>query len=244
MVMRKVLKSLHEAADMPNNPSQCVVDPDIPWDTGKNYDNGKVSVHLHFRGYWRGESQKADLCAVFERAIPEVPEDHPIATGGYTRILYGRRYYRDQFVFINPIKVVTQPQRMVHWTVSVVRLRLFNQPLSVEGQSLDKTLATFHKLIPMREDRELGARIQEVRASERFCEFPCEMVEGGPCIVNTIPDQQTPLTLREWLGDRDAEAAFRPIRIELDGNRVGFRFEKETDFLFQTFQVLVGPVGL
>jgi hypothetical protein len=246
-VVGEIFENVNDSRDIVQNTIQKVSGVDIRRTVAQCFNDGKVRFHLHFRGHWDGESKEADLCAVYERPVDEVPIDYLQGTSGPSgsRLLNGSGDDRDEFVFVGVVNVSEHPQEMFSRVQSIIRLQLLDKCLRVNWQPGDSSSCSMAKRLSRIGNvvnRKLSVPVVGYRSAECFGQLPDEMVKSGSGIVNAISDQQPPVVLWQWLSNRDIETALRSVHVEFCGNRVGFRVEKGTNLIFVNVQMMIGPV--
>jgi len=220
---------------------------ELLWDSlAEAYAEGWLGLHVHFRAGFVEGGIAGDWCAAFNKA----EDGFDVVNGEVVRNEVGRTHLREKNNMGQPVlvlirKLVELPQwAAVNPIRSVVRLQTLDNCLRVWRDAPDHALAFARELCAIAEDGERRLALDVGRDPPAVMsegQFVDEVVEGGPEVVDTVPDDEA-----EFDGRRvehfEPRELVEGINIEVRPSSVRAFISPGSHFGFKAFQVLERPV--
>jgi hypothetical protein len=211
--------------------------------TIKRYVKREVGFHFHLF-VWNANRDRhlGDYCVKLKWPVEDSSgERSPSGAVPPDRTLIRKNFGRgEQLVFISRVKFLKKPESACLWIRSEVRLQLVDfcdrGPMP---NALDSPI-TAEPLMLSQTNRERGVSIGEITTGEP----PCDVVENGSSIMNTITNDECPASLRDWLKRIDPEQILRLTCVEFGVGYAGFIPQESVDFRLKGFQVFAPSIQL
>src|SRR6266508_6088905 len=220
----------------PSSPSQTLAE---------RYCRGDLSLHVHLRCRGR-DNNLSEYCIRFQRNVRKRADrelrngssarkdPYNVATLGYCGD------HSKEFVLIGHVECLEGPRRRPRRVRSVIRLQLRNECLSFARETSNAFLEISPVAVSCEIDREHRLPVSGIGARQ----FPGDIVESGPQVMNAVADEQGPLD--SWNRRRIDQA--REIAMALtagfDGNRILVSSKEVRDVAFERIEMTLRPVDL